>query len=99
MLPALTVLRLYAHGFVLFKFQVRGAPAIAILGCLSLAVELHDKSFDSSQSICEFVEEQMNYLVTARPTAVNLSKAATTIIKMTKQLLQDNCTANFIKIK
>lgn len=57
---------------------MRGAPAIAIVGCLSLAVELHSKeNAESSVSKLEtFVLESLDYLVSARPTAVNMARAA-----------------------
>jgi methylthioribose-1-phosphate isomerase len=59
-----------------------GAPAIAVCGVLSVAVELyHSRSkFDSILSVQQFVTDQLNYLITARPTAVNMTDAAKTII-------------------
>ncbi|CAF0812563.1 unnamed protein product [Adineta steineri] len=62
--------------------SIRGAPAIAVCGVLSVAVELyHSRSkFDSISSILQFVTDQLNYLITARPTAVNMTDAAKTII-------------------
>ncbi|XP_072852053.2 methylthioribose-1-phosphate isomerase isoform X2 [Pogona vitticeps] len=58
--------------------KVRGAPAIAIVGCLSLAVELHDKrsAEESVGDLERFVLDSLNYLVSARPTAVNMAQAA-----------------------
>ncbi|XP_053168940.1 methylthioribose-1-phosphate isomerase isoform X2 [Hemicordylus capensis] len=58
--------------------EVRGAPAIAIVGCLSLAVELYHKgNWEQSMSKLEnFVLDSLNYLVSARPTAVNMARAA-----------------------
>ncbi|XP_015282605.1 PREDICTED: methylthioribose-1-phosphate isomerase [Gekko japonicus] len=58
--------------------KVRGAPAIAIVGCLSLAVELHSQgNAEASVSKMEsFVLESLDYLVSARPTAVNMARAA-----------------------
>ena len=56
--------------------KVRGAPAIAVVGCLSLAVELRKLDSESTDSLCKFVVEKLDYLVTARPTAVNIGKAA-----------------------
>ncbi|UJR23430.1 hypothetical protein I4U23_026435 [Adineta vaga] len=62
--------------------SIRGAPAIAVCGVLSLAVDLHhsQSKFDSIASVQQYVTDQLNYLVTARPTAVNMSDAAKTII-------------------
>lgn len=59
-----------------FFVQVRGAPAIAIVGCLSLAVELNSKEFGNLGELKDFVVEKLDYLVTARPTAVNMADAA-----------------------
>ena len=55
---------------------VRGAPAIAITGALALAVELHERSFDSTDAAVAFIHSTMDFLVTSRPTAVNLHIAA-----------------------
>jgi methylthioribose-1-phosphate isomerase len=59
------------------KMQVRGAPAIAIVGCLSLAVELTNKEFRTLAELRIYVEEKLDYLVSARPTAINMGDAAT----------------------
>ena len=57
--------------------KVRGAPAIAIVAALALAVELHNKPIDEDSSYGEnFIIEKLRYLVTSRPTAVNLADAA-----------------------
>ena len=50
---------------------------------MSVAVELHNSrsKFDSISSVLQFVTDQLNYLVTARPTAVNMTNAAKTIIE------------------
>lgn len=57
---------------------VRGAPAIAIVGALSLAVELAQKrkTFTNAHKVVTYVQERLDYLVESRPTAVNLSLAA-----------------------
>ncbi|KAH0623999.1 hypothetical protein JD844_007252 [Phrynosoma platyrhinos] len=57
---------------------VRGAPAIAIVGCLSLAVELNNKrtTEESIGNLETFVLDSLSYLVSARPTAVNMAQAA-----------------------
>ncbi|KAJ5894423.1 Methylthioribose-1-phosphate isomerase [Penicillium taxi] len=61
--------------------KVRGAPAIAIVAMLALASELH--SLQSAGQLPEALTEtrelilkKLDYLVTSRPTAVNLSDAA-----------------------
>lgn len=57
---------------------VRGAPAIAVSGALSLAVELFKLgTFDgTSGDVASFIAKKLDYLVSSRPTAVNLSDAA-----------------------
>ena len=54
--------------------QVRGAPAIAMVGALSIAVELgrEDNNFEAVHDLRKFVEQKFDYLKTARATAVNL---------------------------
>ncbi|XP_037429682.1 methylthioribose-1-phosphate isomerase-like [Triticum dicoccoides] len=57
---------------------VRGAPAIAIAAALSLAVEVNDHDFTGTPvEAALFVSKKLEYLVSSRPTAVNLSDAAT----------------------
>ena len=36
-------------------------------------MELYEKKFQSLNDLVEFVTERLNYLVTARPTAVNMA--------------------------
>lgn len=71
---------------VINKMQVRGAPAIAIVGCLSLAVEIYGETFDTKKSLRQEVEGKLNYLVSARPTAVNMKIAADELITLTNEL-------------
>lgn len=57
--------------------QVRGAPAIALVGCLSLAVELQAGAGGPGlDALVAFVREALSFLVTARPTAVNMARVA-----------------------
>lgn len=63
------------------EMRVRGAPAIAIVAALALASELHrlaaDKKLSTvAEEVQVFIVEKLHYLVTSRPTAVNLSDAA-----------------------
>ena len=53
--------------------KVRGAPAIAIVGCLTVAVEVEQSQFESSQKLEAFVKSSFERLVAARPTAVNMT--------------------------
>lgn len=59
--------------------QVRGAPAIAIVAILSLAVwgATYDPSSSAlTENAPKFLSNKLKYLVTSRPTAVNLAEAA-----------------------
>ncbi|CAL1404549.1 unnamed protein product [Linum trigynum] len=58
---------------------VRGAPAIAIAAALSLAVEVSNLVGFTGTPVeaAAFLSEKLGYLVSSRPTAVNLSDAAT----------------------
>ncbi|KAG8044112.1 hypothetical protein GUJ93_ZPchr0047g2824 [Zizania palustris] len=57
---------------------VRGAPAIAIAAALALAVEVSGLDFTGTPAeAATFVSKKLEYLVSSRPTAVNLSDAAT----------------------
>ncbi|KAF1914965.1 hypothetical protein BDU57DRAFT_501778 [Ampelomyces quisqualis] len=59
------------------EMRTRGAPAIAIVAALSLAVELSNMKLPSlAEDVQVFITEKLDYLVTSRPTAVNLADAA-----------------------
>jgi len=59
------------------EMRTRGAPAIAIVAALGLAVELaNGKVSDIAEEVKVFIHEKLDYLVTSRPTAVNLADAA-----------------------
>uniref|UniRef100_A0A7S2PNI4 Methylthioribose-1-phosphate isomerase n=2 Tax=Leptocylindrus danicus TaxID=163516 RepID=A0A7S2PNI4_9STRA len=61
---------------VIRKMQVRGAPLIAIVACLGLAVDLSSKKdWQSGSEIVSAIESKCEYLRTSRPTAVNLFNA------------------------
>jgi methylthioribose-1-phosphate isomerase len=65
---------------VIKQMKVRGAPAIAIVAALSLAVELSlDKTGTNGSKaagdVREFIHKRLEYLKSSRPTAVNLGDA------------------------
>ncbi|KAI7492619.1 Methylthioribose-1-phosphate [Hortaea werneckii] len=63
--------------------RTRGAPAIAIVAALSLAVELQNTTLsDKAEEVAALVVEKLDYLVTSRPTAVNLADAARKLKKI-----------------
>eukprot|EP00878_Enallax_costatus_P005791 GHUV01006072.1.p1 GENE.GHUV01006072.1~~GHUV01006072.1.p1 ORF type:complete len:713 (+),score=234.96 GHUV01006072.1:191-2329(+) len=59
---------------------VRGAPAIGVTGALALAVHLisggRGKQYSSVEACVRDIAATMDYLVTSRPTAVNLADSA-----------------------
>lgn len=72
------------------NMHVRGAPAIAIVGCLSIAVELYRSSFDSKEQLHDYLTKKFDYLVTARPTAVNLMKEADILSEYSSEMVVNN---------
>ncbi|KAA0202192.1 hypothetical protein HAZT_HAZT007830 [Hyalella azteca] len=69
--------------------MVRGAPAIAIVGCLSIAAELAKESsiFNDCTSLHTFVCDSLAHLITARPTAVNMKAEALRLTEYSCSLL------------
>lgn len=79
--------------------KVRGAPAIAIVGCLSLAIELGKTNFETVEELKKFTIEKLNYLITARPTAINMKNAAAdlkTLIEHSKDINVDSLKRKYI---
>lgn len=66
------------------SMQVRGAPAIAVVGALSLAVEMNGKTFAQIEELTQYVDTNLDYLITARPTAVNIFRASNDIREFVK---------------
>ena len=68
--------------------QVRGAPLIAIVAALGLAVHVCQvrKDFATSGDAATFLLEKMTYLRTSRPTAVNLFVATDALTASVKAL-------------
>lgn len=75
-----TVLNVQNGHAAIKTMKTRGAPAIAIVAALSLAVEVHtraeNKEFETVDQVVKFLYESLEYLKTSRPTAVNLFDAA-----------------------
>ena len=78
--------------------NTRGAPAIAIVGCLSLAVELYSTHYESIETMSTFVKDKLDYLVTARPTAVNMAEAADRFKAKITDMLTENGLAEGKKL-
>ncbi|XP_043919145.1 methylthioribose-1-phosphate isomerase isoform X2 [Protopterus annectens] len=68
--------------------KVRGAPAIAIVGCLSLVTELQQSNEEDKDAVVTFILDSLKYLVSARPTAVNIAKAAAELSALVRRETQ-----------
>ena len=65
------------------EMRTRGAPAIAIVAALALAVELENMKLSPiAEEVKVFIDEKLEYLITSRPTAVNLADAARKLSKV-----------------
>ena len=72
--------------------KVRGAPAIGVVAALSLAVELHLMTFTSVDDLTNYVLEKMDYLISARPTAVNVVDAKRKFVKLFQEWSKESET-------
>jgi len=86
--------------------QVRGAPLIAVVGCLSIAVELEAdlKRSDASilttpEQIEVYIKEQVDRLVAARPTAVNMRQEGHELIQVVSKITHGTKDVATIKQK
>lgn len=76
---------------------VRGAPAIAIAAALSLAVEASNLAFSgTSEDAASFLTKKLEYLLSSRPTAVNLFDAATKLQNLVLQTAEASADAKTI---
>lgn len=54
-----------------------------------MAVELKTEKFDNKKEMRQEIEGKLNYLVSSRPTAVNMKIAAEELIDLANQLTKD----------
>ena len=59
------------------------------MGCLSLVVDIYDEEFEKKKVLRQEVEGKLNYLVSARPTAVNMKIAADDLLNLVNKLAKD----------
>lgn len=64
------------------------------MGSLSLAIELLRTQFDDKSVLRQEVEGKLNYLCSARPTAVNMKIAAEELTLETNRLCADDEVKN-----
>lgn len=55
-----------------------------------MAVELYPEVFDNKKSLRQEIEGKLNYLVSARPTAVNMKIAADELISLANDLSKND---------
>lgn len=69
------------------SMRTRGAPAIAIVASLGLAVELHNGSCvaTTAEDTISFIDEALDYLKESRPTAVDLTNAINQLKARTRE--------------
>ena len=83
------------------NLKVRGAPAIAIVGCLSIAVKLRSsEEIFSEMKIDDLISKIKCWvceLVDARPTAVNMQTSASELNKIF-EMQKNNSTIHLIKM-
>ncbi len=76
---------------VIRDMNVRGAPLIAIVACLGLAVEMSARqakqAFASLDAAADWLVEAAAYLKTSRPTAVNLFTAMDQLLALSQGLV------------
>jgi methylthioribose-1-phosphate isomerase len=82
--------------------KVRGAPAIAIVAALALAVEIGNevargKLAATPEEVKDSIAQRLDYLKTSRPTAVNLGDAVGKLKIVTKKAaLQPEASAGSV---
>jgi methylthioribose-1-phosphate isomerase len=80
------------------QMRVRGAPAIAIVAALAVAVEISNarttgKLPSGADSVRSLIGERLEYLKTSRPTAVNLADAVGKLkIILKKEAVKQNAS-------
>ncbi|KAK0119162.1 S-methyl-5-thioribose-1-phosphate isomerase [Cadophora gregata] len=76
--------------------RVRGAPAIAIVAALALAVELEAKKdgANSKDDLLKFISSRLDYLMGSRPTAVDLSNAIKLLKKQSSEAASNTTTSD-----
>jgi methylthioribose-1-phosphate isomerase len=69
------------------------------VGCLSLVVEIQSKSYETKEILIQEITEKLDYLVSARPTAVNIKLAANKLKQLAFSLNNENVTPVILKEK
>ena len=78
------------------------APLIAIVGCLGIAIELvrnSEEEWKNCESLIEFLSKQLQRLIDARPTAVNMRKEAEALLNYCYMQKGDDLTVGNLKLR
>ena len=84
------------------QMKIRGAPAIAIVAALALAVQISSEGAkgnlpSSADGVKDLIGQRLDYLKTSRPTAVNLGDAVGKLkIVVNKAALQNGCDGHAV---
>ena len=72
------------------ELKVRGAPAIGIAGAYGLFIAARNSSAESIEDLISEIKISGNYLISSRPTAVNLEWAITRIISKVDRFIKND---------
>ena len=72
------------------KLKVRGAPAIGVAGAYGLLLAIQDKTGLKKNRFLDLIKDKVEYLDSARPTAVNLKWALDRMLERTKSFTGDD---------
>lgn len=78
--------------------QVRGAPAIAIVGAFAIVVDTFTFLQSGETKSVEALVADIDYLITSRPTAVNLSNALNDIKQLVKAAGEKTVTQHVFQV-
>jgi len=73
-----------------FSKKVRGAPAISIAACLTLTNQLTKEKFTDKKDVEKFMHKSIDYLLTSRPTAVNLKNDTDKLIRVVESCMKNS---------
>ena len=73
----------------IYSLQVRGAPAIGVAAAYGLYISAKSVQEDSPEEFLHYVKDIADYLVGARPTAVNLSWALNRMVKVLREYISN----------
>ncbi len=76
----------------IYKLKVRGAPAIGIAGAYGLVISLKNSLDLDFETFLQLINKNARYLISSRPTAVNLSWAVNRLTDIANNFSKDSTT-------